>query len=417
MVKCGLFLCPARGRLPVGVLVSAYSTEDHTFRRLLREAHNAGRSAKRVSPHVPTALITQDLSLAERGAFDFAVPVRPDLLVRGAAREAGYQPQWFTRLYYYASSPFNLTVAIDSNAGFCGPVEPLLAVARSWDFAVPSQARDCVNHWPHNFMMVFAQTARTEVLFSHWLLAQLQLGVPVDDQQTLFVALHHAIKHAGLRVGRVLGGAALSLLTLDTRFFRSFLPSVTPLIVGPVTLVHPFSITGLDSCANWALGPDVTARPHLFVATRDASSSQHAITLTAATNATHCEHLANRSCVLDCGSPGYARYVGGALERWPHGWDFERLGTTELLAPFLLSKRRAHPAQDVRPPENHKETMLAPFLVSKRRAQPAQGVRPPEGHKETKQSVWTFPVLALLPALLCVVMRHARASHQGFAPL
>jgi len=89
MVKCGLFLCPAQGRLPVGVLVSAYSTEDHTFRRLLREAHNAGRSAKRVSPHVPTALITQDLSLAERGAFDFAVPVRPDLLVRGAAREAG----------------------------------------------------------------------------------------------------------------------------------------------------------------------------------------------------------------------------------------------------------------------------------------------------------------------------------------
>jgi len=102
-------------------------------------------------------------------------------------------------------------------------------------------------------MMVFAQTSRTEVLFSRWLLAQLQLGVPVDDQRTLFVALHHAIKHAGLRAGRVLGGAALSLLTLDTRFFRSFLPSVTPLIVGPVTLVHPFSTTGLDSCANWAL--------------------------------------------------------------------------------------------------------------------------------------------------------------------
>ena len=89
MVKCGLFLCPAQGRLHVGVLVSAYSAEDHTFQRLLREAHHAGRSVKRVSPHVPTALITQDVSLAERDAFDFAMAVRPDLLVHGAARNAG----------------------------------------------------------------------------------------------------------------------------------------------------------------------------------------------------------------------------------------------------------------------------------------------------------------------------------------
>ena len=48
-------------------------------------------------------------------AFDLVVPVRDDLLVKGAPREAGYTPQWFTRLYYYASSTFNLTIAMDSN--------------------------------------------------------------------------------------------------------------------------------------------------------------------------------------------------------------------------------------------------------------------------------------------------------------
>ena len=89
MVKCGSFLCPADGLLPLGVLVSAYSSENHTFHRLMREAHTAGRSAKRVSPHVPTALITQETSLVERDAFDYAVPVRPDLLIRGVQREAG----------------------------------------------------------------------------------------------------------------------------------------------------------------------------------------------------------------------------------------------------------------------------------------------------------------------------------------
>ena len=96
----GMFLCPTTGRLPLGVLVSAYSTDDGIFGRLLSEANAAGASVKRWNPDVPTALITHRPALTSNESFDLAVPVRDDLLMKGAPRgNDGYTPQWFTRLY------------------------------------------------------------------------------------------------------------------------------------------------------------------------------------------------------------------------------------------------------------------------------------------------------------------------------
>jgi len=316
MHDCGRFLCPAKGRLPFGLLISAYSTNETTFERLLREAHTAGRSAREQSPSVPIALITHKPELAERSAFDYVVPVRPDLLVEGAERGAGYTPQWFTRLYYYASSPFNLTIAIDSNAGVCAPLEPLFAAASQWDFAVPSQLRECFDHWPHNYMMTYSWTPRTEALFNRWIMAQLRVGVPIDDQQTLYTAIHetegHRIKHplcrflsgtAGdimspecskLRVGRILGSAqgAISLNTLD-KTFKNFIPAVTPLLRGRAAVVHPF-FGAAANCAAWtppAQGVRSQDRPYLFVATPHGQSLQ----LKAATSRAECTSIANQT--------------------------------------------------------------------------------------------------------------------------
>ena len=344
MVKCGSFLCPAAGRSLFGVLISAYSHVDVTFSRLLKEAHNAGRSVKRYSPGVPTALITHKPELAGGEAFDIVVRVRPDLLVEGAARDPGYAPQWFTRLYYYASSPFTYTIAVDSNAAFCGPVEPLISAVRQWDFAVPSQLRDCADMWPHNFMMAYAYTARTEILFERWILLQLQRGVPVDDQKTLHDALNHpTTRKVGLRVGRVLGGAALSLNTLDTKFFRHWLPAVTPLIRGPVALVHPVNLNGLDKCAHWRAGPK-TDQPHVFVANQPSTTAHGEASrfLRPAFRPNQCKRIANHSCGRCEGR--YAYYSNGLVHRWKGDWDFEELAPTELIAPYWQTKQSLQPS-------------------------------------------------------------------------
>jgi hypothetical protein len=337
MVKCGSFLCPAGGRLPFGVLISAYSDIDQTFRRLMREAHDAGLSVKKYSPGVPAALITHKPEFARRDSFDMAVRVRPDLLFKGALRDPGYAPQWFTRLYYYASSPFNVTIAIDSNAGFCGPVFPLISAAKHWDFAVPSQLRDCQDMWPHNFMLTYAYTTRTESLFERWALLQLQHGVPIDDQKTLHEALHHpSTKRSGLRAGRVLGGAAISLNTLDTEFFRRWLPAVTPLIRGPVALVHPVNQAGLRDCADWQAGPK-TDQPHVFVASRPQPTTSRGGAprlLRPVFRPNQCSRIANQSCAR-CGGGKYAHYRHGLVQKSVKGqdWDFE-LAPTQLIAPY-----------------------------------------------------------------------------------
>ena len=256
----GLFLCPTTGRLPFGVLISAYSTDDSIFGRLLSEASAAGASVKRWNPLVPTALITHRTALVSNESFDLAVPVRDDLLMKGAPRgNDGYTPQWFTRLYYYASSPFEITIAMDSNAGVCGSVMPLFEATRAVDFAVPTQLRDWTtacrlramdSFWPHNFMMTYAIASKaTQALFQNWVMQQLQKGVPVDDQQTLYAAIHHSIKAAGLRPGLISSAGGVSLLTLDTVSFKTYFPAVTPIISGNVTIVHPAT---MFACAAWS---------------------------------------------------------------------------------------------------------------------------------------------------------------------
>lgn len=331
MIAKGTFLFPEKGRLPYGVLISAYSHDRKTFGRLLSEAHDAARSVRAADRQPPpTALITHRPELAQSDAFDMVVPVRPDLHFAGAYRNEGYSPQWMTRLYYYASSPFNVTLAMDSNAGVCRPVWPLLLEMRQWDFAVPNQLRDCPPKalWPHNFAMAYSMGPRTERLFEQWLLTQLRVGVPVDDQKTLIAAIHLTVgvlreqaPPAALRVGVLAPRAALSLITLDTTTFTHFLPAATPMIRGSVMLVHPFQhMSGggsrgrdknMGSCAAWNAGagtlrtsprggggrPSADNPPRVLVAfVNETSDGAKAVRFEPAASGAECRRLANETC-------------------------------------------------------------------------------------------------------------------------
>jgi hypothetical protein len=326
MKPCGSFLCPEKGRMSRGVLISAYSKSEPIFHRLSAEANDAGRSAKSFSPELPTALITHRPEAADPSAFDYVIPVRTDLLVEGALREAAYTPQWFTRLYYYASSPFNVTIAIDSNAGFCSSPLPLLEAASRWDFAVPSQLRDDCGLWPHNFLIAYvSESATTVALFREWVLMQLQKGVPLDDQETLWHAMYsRPVQKLSPRLGRITSLGAISLLTLDTTFFKRLLPAVTPIFTGQVALIHPRT-TGL-ACPAWndattytarggeVLQPGWASRPHVLVATELAGR------LTPAFSPDECAAIANQSCAPAC-----------PPEKGP--WVFEGRAPAEMIVP------------------------------------------------------------------------------------
>lgn len=332
--ETGLFLCPTTGRLPLGVLISAYSTDESIFGRLLSEASAAGASVKRWNPLVPTALITHRTALASNESFDLAVPVRDDLLMKGAPRgNEGYTPQWFTRLYYYASSPFDITIAMDSNAGVCGSVMPLIEATRAIDFAVPTQLRDWTtacrlsamqSFWPHNFMMTYAIASKaTQALFQNWIMQQLQKGVPVDDQQTLYAAIHHSIKAAGLRPGLISSAGGVSLLTLDMVYFKAYLPAVTPIISGNVTIVHPAT---MFACAAWsgASRRISSGSPHTAARVMVARVAPGGPRMRPTFNTRQCAKMANQSCAPTCG-------VNGS---WGAQTSFQRVAPQHLILPL-----------------------------------------------------------------------------------
>jgi hypothetical protein len=351
MIPCDEFLCPKDGRLPFGVLISAYSHDERTFSRLLKEAHNAGRMTKahtlaapdaicQALSHtacrsVPTALITHRHDLAEGDAFDLVVSVRPDMHVAGALREKGYSPQWFTRLYYYASTPFNVTLALDSNVAVCGSVWPLLQAAQMWDFAVPNQIRDCEAFWPHNFMLAYSWTGRTRLLFERWLIRQLQIGIPVDDQQTLMYALHDVRKRVRLRAGQLLVNGGMSLLTLDTKYFRRYLPAVTKIIQGSAIVTHPYPFAG-TTCTDWNAGAEA-GLPRLLVAFNDPASRN--VSLKLARSATRCQALAREPCRPIDGCDKKMKWLKGVHNRlWPGTRDGRSRASDALRSEMLIGK-------------------------------------------------------------------------------
>ena len=124
MINCEYLLCPEGGLLPRGVVYTAYSTDKELMaKKLLPEAFASAASFKEFHGNgsIPTCLISNaPAELVDGNIFNYIIRVRSDLLFAGAERGPGYNPQWFTRLLYLASSPFQTTLSVDGNVGFVG---------------------------------------------------------------------------------------------------------------------------------------------------------------------------------------------------------------------------------------------------------------------------------------------------------
>jgi hypothetical protein len=240
MTPCGLWLCPEHGHVHThGLLLSAYSRDSRIMARALLEASTAAHSFREHNPRVPIAIITNESPTNLSSIFNYIVLVREDLLVDGKQRNGDYTPQWFTRLYYYAASPFSRTLGVDANVGFCDSVARQFQLLHKYDFVVPSQLRDgCTSRsfWPHNFAMGFVINSRTSYLFQIWALLQLQKGIPDDDQSTLHDAVHSAIKSVQLKFAVLESASAASFHHLQ---YPASIPGVTPILYSRIPIVHP----------------------------------------------------------------------------------------------------------------------------------------------------------------------------------
>ena len=136
--------------------------------------------------------------------IDFQIRPRADLMFAGGLyvdRGDNLPRQWFTRLYYLAHSPFQITWALDSNVYACtyGSAQAFLddALARDlWGFDIATANQRDGPMYPHNFNLVYRWSPRTSVLMRDWLL--LQCGVAsIPTKKTLFFAQTRQVAAGG----------------------------------------------------------------------------------------------------------------------------------------------------------------------------------------------------------------------------
>jgi hypothetical protein len=243
-----VLLCPVQGLFAKGILYSAYSLDiSQLATKLIPEVLISATSFKRhhksttmlicLVTNVPTKFIDGDV-------IDYVIQVREDLLFPGALRTGAgrYRPQWFTRLLYMMSSPFETTLALDGNTGFCGGIDEAFEELDNYDFIVGSAAREpCLGDFPHNYIMAYKRNDMSRELFENWIIEQIKFGVPLDDQ----ITLHRALltmddKHGyGFSFGIFETSFATSLLHHDNAYFQSPLPKLTRPISTPVPIIHP----------------------------------------------------------------------------------------------------------------------------------------------------------------------------------
>ena len=287
MVSCGLWLC-AESQLPAGVLLTAYSRSHNILSDALEQATLTAASFHRFNPDIPVALVTNSANANLSVEFNYIVHAREDLVVDGKLRNDNYTPQWFTRLYYYASSPFEYTYGVDANSVFCGKFHREFRLLRSHDLIVPSQGRDCGRDafWPHNFDIGFVKNGRTDYLFQKWILLQLQKGIPDDDQSTLFEAIRIAERDAQLKFSMLSRRSAASLHHVN---WPVWVPAVSPVLYNPVSLVHPRAGTTNSICAVFNSRPFVHRVAVLLTSGYSVAFSE-----------LECNFLTNTSCKPKC---------------------------------------------------------------------------------------------------------------------
>lgn len=188
-----------------GVLYCAYNKDSGvSLPRFLKEAGASAARLKKNNPGVATAIITNAKRADVPAIFEHLVPVHEAMLFAGqSTRGDGVFRQWFSRIYYLAHSPFEITWYVDSHAVFATTAlqAAFEAFANStFDIAVPSSRPHLFRC--HNFALLFRWNWRVKNLFADWIMEQLRAGISADDQaplcRSLFIGTRYGLNFTAI---------------------------------------------------------------------------------------------------------------------------------------------------------------------------------------------------------------------------
>ena len=246
-----------------GVVYSAYSFDTKkSLPRFLREAATSAAKLKRNNPGVPVAIITNAAAVPD--VFDHVIAV-PDsmLFTTQTTRADGVHRQWFTRLFYLAHSPFEITWYVDSHADFATTQlqQGLQQFKRATHIDIATANAQPNGFFCHNFSLLFRWNDRVRTLFVDWMLRQLQRGLTADDQGTLCHAMACAGQAYGLRYGAIAPPWALAWLSLqwgpdNNQYWKH---RTTRVISGPPHICH-----SADVCEIAATQQPKAAQPRVL---------------------------------------------------------------------------------------------------------------------------------------------------------
>jgi hypothetical protein len=183
---CGRFLCydnATKRTIPkTGILLVAYHRNPVVLNALHELVSQRAVEHKSTASRIPIAIATHNATDRLRSLFDYMIHIDDTFLFDAKPRGEGDPAppsQWRTRLIYYASSPFETTLALDSDVAIMSDVKPLFDAFDGYDIAVPNQERDSKTKriqsawFPHNCVLMYKRNTR---LFSRWWDFQLQCG-------------------------------------------------------------------------------------------------------------------------------------------------------------------------------------------------------------------------------------------------
>lgn len=211
---------PLRRREGFGVVFCAYSKDtSKSLPKFFKEAATSAQLLKANNPTIPVAIITNAKREDVPEVFDQIIKVEDTMLFSGESnRPDGIFRQWFSRIYYLAHSPFEVTWYVDSHAVIVTTeLEQafLEFESSSVDFAVASSNPTSLHLVCHNFAMLFRWNDRVKNLFVDWILEQLQAGIAADDQHTLCKALSYGKIKYGIKYAALSPQWAFALLSLN----------------------------------------------------------------------------------------------------------------------------------------------------------------------------------------------------------
>ncbi|CAM9466319.1 unnamed protein product [Ectocarpus sp. 12 AP-2014] len=224
-----------------GILFFAYGSETSTAEHYFEQVRVSARRIKLLNPSTNITVVTNPGIRPEvEGVFDVIVHVEEKHLYRGKQQSwgpKGLARQWFTRLEYISRSPYEVTLALDSQALCCGTsVEDILTEGgEEFDVAFAVQGPRMLG--PHNWAILYRLNDRTRRLFDRWKSLQLAYARSGSDQLTLHMAAGSLALKGELNVGVLAQNAALATVIYN-RTVADFPKTSTLIDPRPVHFIH-----------------------------------------------------------------------------------------------------------------------------------------------------------------------------------